>query len=83
MAWTGPQEVVGAVNSFVCEVQPGQGKRKPAVVHVVRMRQFANARLGTPGNATAIELAALHDYPEKQSGTAIARSPNGERRIEN
>ena len=66
MTWTGPHEVVGAVNPFVYEVRPcvpEQGKRKPAVVHVVRMRRFANAPLGTPADAREIEKAALHDYP--------------------
>ena len=58
--------MVGAVNPFVYEVRPcvpEQGKRKPAVVHVVRMRRFANAPLGAPADAREIEKAALHDYP--------------------
>ena len=66
MTWTGPHEVVGAVNPFVYRVRPcvpDQGKRKPATVHVVRMRRFANAPLGAQADATAIERAALHDYP--------------------
>ena len=63
VTWTGLHEVVGAVNPFVYEVRPcvpEQGKRKPAVVHVVRMRRFANAPLGTPADAREIER---HDYP--------------------
>ena len=41
-----------------------QGRRKPAKVHVVRMRRFANAPLGTPADAAAIEKAAIHDFPD-------------------
>ena len=66
MTWTGPHEIVHTVNAFVYEVRPcvpEQGKRKPMKVHVVRMRRFANAPLGTPADAAAIEKAALHDYP--------------------
>ena len=66
MTRTGPHEAVGTVNPFVYRVRPcvpDQGKRKPATVHVVRMRRFANAPLGTHADATAIERAALHDYP--------------------
>ena len=67
MTWTGPHEVVGTVNPFVYEVRPcvpEQGKRKPATVHVVRIRRFANGPLGGPADARAIEQAALHDYPD-------------------
>ena len=59
--------MVGTVNPFVYRVRPcvpDQGKRKPATVHVVRLRRFANAPLGTQADATAIEWAALHDYPD-------------------
>ena len=67
MTWTGPHEVLTAVNPFVFQVRPcvpDQGKRKPMLVHVVRMRRFANAPLSTPADAAAIERAALHDYPD-------------------
>ena len=67
MTWTGPHEVLRAANPFVFEVRPcvaEQGKRKPQLVHIVRMRRFANAPLGTPADAAAIEAAARHDYPD-------------------
>ena len=67
MTWTGPHEVVCSVNNFVYLVRPcvpEQGKRKPQRVHVVRMRRFANAALGTPAHARQIEQAALQDFPD-------------------
>ena len=67
MTWTGPHEVVRPVNKFVYEVRPcvpDQGRRAPQKVHVVRMRRFANAALGTPADARQIEKAALTDYPD-------------------
>ena len=67
MTWTGPHEVLRTINPFVFEVRPcvaEQGKRKPQRVHVVRMRRFANAPLGTPADAAAIEQAARRDFPD-------------------
>ena len=67
MTWTGPHEVVRPVNRFVYKVRPcvpEQGKRRPQTVHVVRMRRFANAALGSPADARAIEKAALVDFPD-------------------
>ena len=67
MTWTGPHEIVGTINAFVYEVRPcvpDQGNRRPKRVHVVRMRRFANAPLGTPADRAEIERAALHDYPD-------------------
>ena len=59
--------MVRSVNKFVYLVRPcvpDQGKRKPQRVHVVRMRRFANAALGTPADARQIEQAALKDFPD-------------------
>ena len=67
MTWTGPHEVLRAVNPFVYSVRPcvrDQGNWRPMTVHVVRMRRFANAPLGTPADAEAIERAARQDYPD-------------------
>ena len=67
MTWTGPHTVTSTVNSFVYKVRPcvpDQGNRRPMRVHVVRMRRFSNAPLGTPADAAAIEKAAMHDYPD-------------------
>ena len=67
MTWSGPHEVVRSVNKFVYLVRPcvpEQGKRKPQRVHVVRMRRFANAALGTQADAQQIEQAALQDFPD-------------------
>ena len=67
MTWTGPHEVVQPVNKFVYKVRPcvpEQGKRRPQIVHVVRMRRFANAALGSAADARAIEKAALADFPD-------------------
>ena len=67
MTWTGPHEVVTAVNPIVYEVRPcvaDQGKRKPQLAHVVRIRRFANAPLGTAADVAAIEKAARHDFPD-------------------
>ena len=67
MTWTGPHEVVTAVSNFVYKVRPcvaDNGNRKPITAHVVRLRRFANAPLGTPADREAIQKAALHDYPD-------------------
>ena len=68
MTWTGPHEVLHTVNPFVFEVRPcveEHGKRKPQRVHVVRMRRFANAPLGTQADAKAIEKSVRQeDFPE-------------------
>ena len=59
--------MVRPVNKFVYTVRPcvpEQGKRKPQVVHVVPMRRFANAALGSAADARAIEKAALADFPD-------------------
>ena len=80
MTWTGPHEVVTTVNPFVYEVRPcvaDQGKRKPQLVHVVRIRRFANAPLGTAADAVAIEKAARHDFPDNIPQRLIAHSAAG------
>ena len=67
MTWTGPHEAVGTVNEFVYVVRPcvpDQGRRQPQQVHVVRMRRFANAALGSAADARQIEEAALKDFPD-------------------
>ena len=67
MTWTEPHEVLRTVNPFVFETRPcvvDQGKRKPQLVHVVRMRRFANAPLRTAADTVAIEKAAIHDFPD-------------------
>ena len=80
MVWTGPHEVTGTENPFVYVVRPcvpDQGKRAPMRVHVVRMRRFANAPLGTPADARAIEQAALHDYPDNRVQSLLAHRMEG------
>ena len=80
MTWTGPHEVVTTVNPFVYEVRPcvaDQGKRKPRLVHVVRIRRFANAPLGTAADTAAIEKAARHDFSDNIPQRLIAHSSAG------
>ena len=75
MTWTGPHRITGTENPFVYIVEPcvpDQGKRAPMRVHVVRMRRFANAHLGTAADARAIEQAALHDYPDNRVQSLLA-----------
>ena len=67
MVWTGPHQVVNAVNKFVYETEPmlaQRGRQRREIVHIVRIRRFSNGLLGTPADARAIEQAALHDYPD-------------------
>ena len=67
MVWTGPHQVVDAVSPFVFETEPMlpvRGRQRRETVHIVRIRHFSNALLGTPADARAIEQAALHDYPD-------------------
>ena len=73
-------EITGTENPFVYVVRPcvpDQGKRAPMRVHVVCMRRFANAPLGTPADARAIEQAALHDYPDNRVQSLLAHRMEG------
>ena len=67
MTWTGPHQVVNAVSPYVYEVEPMlpvRGRRKRKLVHIVRLRRFANGDLGTSIDAKRIEREALKDYPD-------------------
>ena len=67
MRWTGPHEVIAAVNKFCYRVRPivpPPQKRKVITVHIVRIRRFSNAALGTPADRQHIEESAVRDFPD-------------------
>ena len=67
MTWTGPHQVVNAVSPYVYEVEPMlpvRGRRRRKLVHIVRLRRFANGELGSRIDAKRIEREALKDYPD-------------------
>ena len=65
MTWTGPHQVVNVMSPYVYEVEPMlpvRGRRKRKLVHIVRLRRFANGDLGTSIDANHIEREALKGY---------------------
>ena len=53
MRWTGPHEVIAAVNKFWHRVRPiisPPQKRKIITANIVRIHRFSNAALGTPSS---------------------------------
>lgn len=67
MNWTGPHEVVAAVNKFCYQVRPllpAPQKRPLITAHIVRIRRFSNAALGTAADRRRIEESAVRDYPD-------------------
>ena len=53
MQWTGPHEVVRAVNKYCYEVRPilPAPQRRPLITaHIVRIRRFSNAALHSPAD---------------------------------
>ena len=66
MRWTGPHEVIDAINQYVFVVQPvvpPPQRRRTITAHIVRIRRFSNARLGTAADRRQIEQSAINDYP--------------------
>ena len=67
MTWTGPHEVLSAPSKFVYELRPKTvtpTQRRAKMVHVVRIRPFANAPLGDSISIKRLEQAAQRDYPD-------------------
>ena len=66
MTWTGPHEVIGAVNAFAFETRPLGAKAgtRPLIAHIVRIRRFSNAALGTEADRQALLDAARRDFPQ-------------------
>ena len=66
MRWTGPHVVTDAINQYVFAVEPvlpAPQRRKTILAHIVRIRRFSNAALGTAADREQIEAAALNDFP--------------------
>jgi hypothetical protein len=66
MRWTGPHEVTDAINEYVYVVRPivpPPQRRRTIKAHIVRIRRFSNAALGTPADRERIEASAVNDYP--------------------
>ena len=67
MHWTGPHVVIAAVSKYCYVVEPivpAPQKRPRKTVHIVRIRRFSNGALGTEADRTAIEQAAIRDFPD-------------------
>ena len=67
MTWTGPHRVTNAVSPYVYECEPMlpvQDRRRKIIAHIVRVRRFADALLGTPADRRRIEREALTDFPD-------------------
>ena len=67
MQWTGPHEVVETVNEFCYRVRPvlPPPQRRPSITaHIVRIRRFSNAQLGTEADRRRIEESAVRDFPD-------------------
>ena len=67
MRWTGPHEVVATVNKYCYRVQPivpPPKKRKIITAHIVCIRRFSNAALGTETDRRAIEESAVRDFSD-------------------
>ena len=59
--------MVDSVNNFVYRVRPAaavHANRDPITAHIVRIRRFSNAALGTDADTRAIEQAAIRDFPD-------------------
>ena len=79
MRWTGPHEVTGAINQYVFEVRPivpPPHRRKTIKAHIVRIRRFSNAALGTAADRERIEQSAINDYPANFVHRIIAHRAN-------
>ena len=84
MRWTGPHEVVAAVNKFCYRVRPvvpPPQKRKTITVHIVRIRRFSNAALSTDADRRRIEESAVKDFPDNFVSKFVGhrRNPNTNR----
>ena len=84
MRWTGPHEVVAAVNKYCYKVKPvvpPPQKRKTITAHIVRIRRFSNAALGTDADRRRIEESAVKDFPDNfvQKFVAHRRNPTNNR----
>ena len=67
MRWTGPHEVIDTVNKYCYRVRPivpPPQKRKTITAHIVRIRRFSNAALGTDADRRRIEESAVKDFPD-------------------
>ena len=79
MRWTGPHEVTGAINQYVFEVRPivpPPHRRRTMKVHIVRIRRFSNAALGTRADRERIEQSAIDDFPANFVHRIIAHRAN-------
>ena len=79
MRWTGPHEVTGAINQYVFEVRPivpPPHRRRTMKVHIVRIRRFSNAALGTRADRERIEQSAIDDFPANFVHRIIAHRDN-------
>ena len=84
MRWTGPHEVIAAVNKYCYKVKPivpPPQKRKTITAHIVRIRRFSNAALGTAADRQRIEESAVRDFPDNfvQKLVAHRRNPTSNR----
>jgi len=84
MQWTGPHQVLAAVNKFCYRVEPllpPPQKRPTITAHIVRIRRFSNAALGTPADRRRIEESAVRDFPDNfvQRFRAHRRNPTTHR----
>ena len=80
MRWTGPHEVTGTINQYVFEVRPivpPPHRRRTMKVHIVRIRRFSNAALGTPADRERIEQSAIDDFPANFVHKIIAPRTDG------
>ena len=86
MQWTGPHQVTSAVSPFVFKVIPmvrEQGRRKPKLAHIVRIKRFSAGKLATEADRKVIEEVAMKDYPDNypQKIVAHARGPPPKREL--
>ncbi len=80
MRWTGPHEVTATVNKFcyvVRPIVPAPQRRKTITAHIVRIRRFSNAALGTQADRRRIEESAMRDFPANYVSrfTGMRRNP--------
>ena len=67
MHWTGPHEVTATVNKYCYRVRPllpPPQKRPTITAHIVRIRRFSNAALGTAADRRRMEESAVRDFPD-------------------